>query len=48
MAVLLMVLIAEIAPRLSASAALADLAVKLVTQIASGPASATFKAVVAG
>ena len=48
MAVLLMVLIADIVPRMSASAALAELAVKLVTQIASGPASAAFKAVVAG
>ena len=48
MAVLLMVLIVDIVPRLSASAALAELAVKLVTQIASGPASAAFKAVVAG
>ena len=46
MAVLLMLLIRDIAPRLTASPALADIAVKLVTQIASGPASAAFKTVV--
>ena len=47
MAVLLSVLIQEIAPRLSAAPALRELAVKLVTQIASGSMSATFKAVAA-
>ena len=46
MAVLLMLLIRDIAPRLTAFPALADIAVKLVTQIASGPASAAFKTVV--
>ncbi len=46
MSVLLMVLIRNIAPCLTGSPALAEMAVKLVTQIASGPASAAFKAVV--
>jgi len=46
MAVLLSVLIRDIAPSVSASPALAEVAVKLVTQIASGPSAAAFKAVV--
>ncbi|KAA6419843.1 MAG: hypothetical protein FRX49_10206, partial [Trebouxia sp. A1-2] len=46
MAVLLSVLITDIAPCVSASPALAEVAVKLVTQIASGPSAAAFKAVV--
>ena len=46
MAVLLSVLITDIAPSVSASPALAEVAVKLVTQIASGPSAAAFKAVV--
>ncbi|KAL0055345.1 hypothetical protein WJX82_010851 [Trebouxia sp. C0006] len=46
MAVLLSVLISDIAPRVSASPALADVAVKLVTQIASGSSATAFKAVV--
>ena len=48
MALLLLVLIRDIVPHLASSPALAELAAKLVTQIASGPASAAFKAVVAG
>lgn len=47
MAVLLSVLIQDIAPHLSATPALRELAVKLVTQIASGSMSVTFKAVAA-
>ena len=46
MAVLLSVLITDIAPSVSASPALAEVAVKLVTQIASGSSAAAFKAVV--
>ena len=46
MAVLLSVLIRDIAPSVSASPALAEVAVKLVTQIASGSSAAAFKAVV--
>lgn len=45
-AVLLMLLIKDIAPHLTAAPALADIATKLVAHIASGPASAAFKAVV--
>lgn len=48
LAVLLMLLIKDIAPNLTATPALADIATKLVTHIASGPASAAFKAVVTG
>ena len=47
MAVLLSVLIQDIAPHLSAAPALRDLAVKLVTQIAAGSMSVAFKAVAA-
>ena len=47
MAVLLSVLIQDLAPHLSAAPALRELAVKLVTQIASGSMSAAFKAVAA-
>ena len=46
MSVLLAVLIRDLAPCLTACPPLAEVAVKLVTQIASGPASAAFKAVV--
>ena len=46
MAVLLLVLIRDVAPCVSASPALAEVAVKLVTQIASGSSSVAFKAVV--
>ena len=46
MAVLLSVLIRDITPTVSASPALAEVAVKLVTQIASGSSAAAFKAVV--
>lgn len=47
MAVLLSVLIQDIAPRLSEAPALRELALKLVTQIASGSMSAAFKSVAA-
>lgn len=47
MSVLLMLMIQDIVPRMSAAPALKELAVKLVTQIASGSTSATFKAVAA-
>ena len=48
LAVLLMLLIKDIAPNLTSTPALADIATKLVTHIASGPASAAFKGVVTG
>lgn len=48
LAVLLLLLIRDVAPNLTAAPALSDIATKLVTQIASGPASAAFKVVVTG
>ena len=48
LAVLLLLLIKDVAPNLTAAPALSDIATKLVTHIASGPASAAFKAVVTG
>lgn len=48
LAVLLLLLIKDVAPNLTAAPALCDIATKLVTHIASGPASAAFKAVVTG
>lgn len=46
LAVVLLLLIRDIAPNLTAAPALSDVATKLVTHIASGPASAAFKLVV--
>ena len=48
LALLLNLLINDIAPKLASAPALADIATKLVTHIASGPAAAAVKAVVAG
>ena len=47
MAVLLLIMIQDMVPRMSSAPALRDLAVKLLTQIASGTTSASFKAVAA-